>query len=81
MTAETTLGRKLIVLAFGLAVGALLLSILGGSMIWILDGAHGLDVEGVAAATARPADTIDVGNGWGHYGGDAGGTATAMRGR
>ena len=73
MTAETTLGRKLIVLVFGLAVGALLLSILGGSMIWILGGAHGLDVEGVAAATARPADTIDVGNGWGHYGGDPGG--------
>ena len=35
MTAETTLGRKLIVLVFGLAVGALLLSILGGSMIWV----------------------------------------------
>ena len=73
MTAETTLGRKLLVLVFGLAVGALLLSILGGSMIWILGGAHGLDVEGVAAATARPADTIDIGNGWGYYGGDPGG--------
>ncbi len=73
MTAETTLGRKLIVLVFGLAVGALLLSILGGSMIWILGGAHGLDVDGTAAPTARPADTIDIGNGWRHYGGDSGG--------
>ena len=65
----------------GLAVSALLVSILGGSMIWTLGGAHGLDVAGAAATTARPADTVDVGNGWGHYGGDPGGRrySTARR--
>ena len=46
---------------------------LGGSMVWHLGGAHGLDIQGRATAAGRPASTIDVGHGWTHYGGDAGG--------
>ncbi len=42
-------------------------------MIWHQGGAHGLDVAGVASKTIRPPDTVDVGEGWAHYGGDAGG--------
>ena len=37
-------------------------------MIWYAGGAHGLDIDG-AARLGRPAHTIDVGNGWSHYGG------------
>ena len=48
-------------------------SLLGGSMVWYAAGAHGLDIDGVARLTDRPAHTIDVGHGWSHYGGDAGG--------
>ncbi len=48
-------------------------SLLGGSMVWYAGGAHGLDIDGVARLTDRPAHTIDVGHGWSHYGGDAGG--------
>ena len=47
--------------------------ILGGSMVWLLGGAHGLNIDGAAAKTPRPAGTIDVGTGWGAYGGDPGG--------
>ena len=61
----------LLVLAF-LAVAALA-PFLGGSMIWYLGGAHGLDIPGQAAATGRPAGTVGVGHGWTYYGGDGGG--------
>ncbi len=42
-------------------------------MIWVLDGAEALNVDGVAKSKARPTNTIDVGDEWRHYGGDAGG--------
>ena len=48
-------------------------SLFGGSAIWILGGANALNKDGVAALTTRPTETIDVGLGWRHYGGDAGG--------
>ncbi|MCY3795641.1 MAG: pyrroloquinoline quinone-dependent dehydrogenase [Gammaproteobacteria bacterium] len=47
--------------------------ILGGSMVWLLGGADGLNIDGAATRTLRPTDTIDVGSGWGAYGGDRGG--------
>ena len=64
--------KKLIaVLVIVLLAG--ILSLLGGSMIWVLGGADALDIDGVADPVGRPADTIAVGDGWQHYGGDAGG--------
>jgi len=51
----------------------LMLPILGGSMIWMLGGADGLDVNGTARLYDRPAATNGMGNGWSHYGGNAGG--------
>ena len=68
--------RKVLLSATGLLAALALVSILGGSMIWLLSGAsgaHGLDTVGTASTTPRPADTVDVGEGWGHYGGDPGG--------
>ena len=65
--------RKVLLSAAALIAAVILVSLLGGSMIWHLGGAHGLDVAGVASKTARPPDTVDVGEGWTHYGGDAGG--------
>ena len=53
------------VLAFGF------LATLGGSMIWALGGAHGLDIDGVAEKSDR--DVAALGAGWPHYGGGAGG--------
>jgi len=51
----------------------LLLPVLGGSMIWMLGGADGLDIDGTAQLNHRPSRSIDVGNGWSFYGGDSGG--------
>ena len=68
----TVAKRRLLWWAAGLLVIALPL-VLGGSMIWHIGGAHGLDVDGFAGLTDRPAHTFDVGDGWVHYGGDAGG--------
>ncbi|MXY05538.1 MAG: PQQ-binding-like beta-propeller repeat protein, partial [Gammaproteobacteria bacterium] len=42
-------------------------------MVWLLGGADGLNIDGAAAKTPRPTATIDVGTGWGAYGGDPGG--------
>ena len=42
-------------------------------MIWLLGGAHSLDIAGTASETPRPPDTVDVGQDWPHYGGDPGG--------
>jgi len=50
-----------------------MLPLLGGSMIWMLGGADGLDINGTAQKTSRPAESISVGDGWEYYGGDAGG--------
>ncbi|MDD9963829.1 MAG: PQQ-binding-like beta-propeller repeat protein, partial [Gammaproteobacteria bacterium] len=66
------LSKTLLLSAMLVAVfGALL--ILGGSMVWLLGGAHGLNIDGAATKTPRPAGTIDVGTGRGAYGGDPGG--------
>ena len=66
------LSKTLLLSAALVAVfGALL--ILGGSMVWLLGGADGLNIDGAAAKTPRPVGTIDVGTGWGAYGGDPGG--------
>ncbi|MDE0177359.1 MAG: pyrroloquinoline quinone-dependent dehydrogenase [Gammaproteobacteria bacterium] len=65
--------RKAILTAAALLLALALVSILGGSMIWLLGGAHSLDIAGTASETPRPPDTVDVGKGWRHYGGDAGG--------
>ena len=51
----------------------LLLSLLGGSMVWVLDGVDRLDIDGTAAVVDRPRESITQGKGWAHYGGDAGG--------
>ena len=51
----------------------LMLPLLGGSMLWMLGGADGLDVNGTARLYDRPGTSIGVGHGWSHYGGDAGG--------
>ena len=66
------LSKTLLLSAALVAVfGAVL--ILGGSMVWMVGGAHGLNIDGAATRTPRPTDTIDVGSGWGAYGGDPGG--------
>ncbi len=54
-------------------IAILLLPFLGGSMIWYLDGADSLDINGTAQRNGRPADSIYVEDGWHYYGGDAGG--------
>jgi quinoprotein glucose dehydrogenase len=51
----------------------LLLPFLGGSAIWYLGGAHGLDVNGVATPVGRLDQPPDAGDGWAYYGGDPGG--------
>lgn len=54
-------------------IAAVSLPFLGGSMIWYLGGAHGLDIDGNARVTDRNLSGLSIGNGWPHYGGDAGG--------
>ena len=53
--------------------GVAVASILAGSMIWVLGGAKGLDIQGTATLTERPVESVLVGGGWTHYGGDSGG--------
>ncbi|MDE0062848.1 MAG: pyrroloquinoline quinone-dependent dehydrogenase [Gammaproteobacteria bacterium] len=67
--------RRRRTLLFVLAFVAVAMSapFLGGSMVWYLGGAHSLDIHGRATAAGRPPNTVDVGHGWTHYGGDAGG--------
>jgi quinoprotein glucose dehydrogenase len=60
-------------IALALVALILLLPFLGGSAIWYLGGAHGLDVDGVATPVGRPDQPPDVGNDWSYYGGDPGG--------
>ena len=66
------LSKTLLLSAAMVAVFSVVL-ILGGSMVWLLGGADGLNIDGAAAKTPRPTGTIDVGTGWGAYGGDPGG--------
>ena len=63
--------KVLIIIALVLVAG--LLPFLGGSMIWMLDGANNLDIDGTAAPVGRPSESIQEGVGWSFYGGDAGG--------
>ena len=72
--AEDTLSIRRTALWLTIGCAALaIVPLLGGSMIWYVGGAHGLDIDGAARLIGRPAHTIDVGNGWSHYGGDPGG--------
>jgi quinoprotein glucose dehydrogenase len=64
---------KKIVLIVLVVLAILMLPLLGGSMIWMLGGAHGLDINGTAQTINRPAESTSVGDGWEYYGGDAGG--------
>ncbi len=63
--------KLLIISAVVVLIG--LMPFLGGSMIWYLGGAHGLDIDGVATKIDRPQSTIDVGGDWRSYGADVGG--------
>jgi quinoprotein glucose dehydrogenase len=63
--------KKLIVIVSIVVVA--FLPFLGGSTIWYLNGAHGLDIDGTAALVGRPQNSIDVGAEWTSYGSDEGG--------
>src|SRR3990167_22561 len=60
--------KRVILIAIIVFVAAL---IAGGSLIPLLGGARGLDIDGVA--TPHGAATPGAGRGWAHYGGDSGG--------
>ena len=62
---------KRLKLAAVLLLLILVLPILGGSMIWVIGGADALDIDGTA--TAVQSVPSGLGEGWGHYGGDAAG--------
>jgi quinoprotein glucose dehydrogenase len=65
--------KKRTILVVAVVMFVLALPFLGGSMIWYLGGADGLDIDGSATPTGQPAASADVGAGWAHYGADAGG--------
>jgi len=62
---------KLSIVVIGVILVGGLLALGGGSMIWTLGGADGLDIDGAAEKTVQPVTSF--GDGWAHYGGDAGG--------
>ncbi|MFN0022946.1 MAG: pyrroloquinoline quinone-dependent dehydrogenase [Parvularculaceae bacterium] len=65
--------KRLMAVFLGLlAAGAafLLAAVFGGSMIWVLGGAHSLDIEGEASVVRAAPAAGD----WAAYGGDAGGS-------
>ena len=64
--------RKFLTIAT-VALLVLLLPFLGGSMLWILGGADGLDIDGLAVTNGRDIAGSGIGGSWQHYGGDAGG--------
>ena len=55
--------KKLVVVVLVIVV-ILILPLLGGSMIWMLGGADGLDIEGTSRMTDRPVASITAGDGW-----------------
>lgn len=61
---------RLILIALAAVAAAAILSILGGSAVWMMGGAHGLDIEGKAVAIADP----PAPTGWSFYGADEGGS-------
>lgn len=65
--------RKIVLIVGVLFLITISITILGGSMIWMLGGAHGLDIDGVARLTDRPSNPTDAAPSWSYYGGDAGG--------
>jgi quinoprotein glucose dehydrogenase len=60
---------KIATWVFGAVALAALLSLLGGSMIWVIGGSKRLDVAG----EAKPVREAPPSGDWAHYGGDAGG--------
>lgn len=60
---------RLALIFLGALVIAALIVILGGSAVWSLGGAHGLDIKGTARTIAQAPATAP----WRHYGADAGG--------
>jgi quinoprotein glucose dehydrogenase len=64
---------KKFILAILIVLLALILSVLGGSFVWMLDGADSLDIDGKAHMVDRPIPADGMGEGWRWYGGDAGG--------
>ncbi len=54
-------------------IAIVLLLLLSGSLIWSLGGADDMDINGTAQRNDRPAASMNVGDGWSYYGGDAGG--------
>ncbi len=66
--------RKVALIVGVLLVFASSIMVLGGSMIWILGGAHSLNIDGIAKLTDRPSTSVTSVPGWNHYGGDAGGS-------
>ena len=50
-----------------------MVTVFGGSAIWLIGGAPALDIDGYSEVTSRPSETLDIGDSWRHYGGDAGG--------
>ena len=56
-----------------LAATVALAAFLGGSMLWVLLGFNSSEIDGLSLITDRPAETMTLGDGWSHYGGDAGG--------
>lgn len=61
---KTALGAIAVVAAIALA------AVLDGSAVWLLSGAHSLDIKGRASAISAPAKSGP----WSHYGADAGGS-------
>lgn len=66
-------GSKVFSTALALCLLLGIVAVFGGSAISLIGGANALDIDGNAEITSRPPNTIDVGNDWNHYGGDAGG--------
>jgi quinoprotein glucose dehydrogenase len=64
---------KVVAAIFAVLFMITVLSLLGGSMVWVLGGADALDIDGRAVLVGRPADASEVGNGWRYYGADPGG--------
>lgn len=62
--------RNAALVAIGVVAVAAILAVFGGSAIWMLGGAHSLDIKGKAEIVAEAPET----DAWTQYGGDAGGS-------